>query len=92
MDFIASLLAKIIYAFFKLFKSDLEETSKKSEVVKEEGKRAEEAAEDAVSEVTDQPFEKPKSGELAPIKEGTIVRTIKKGSEYLKHRRSRKRL
>lgn len=91
MDFIANLFAKIIYALLKFFKKDLEETSRKNEVIKEEGERAEEAAEQAVSDVTDQPFEKQKPGEVAPIKESPLVRTVKKSQDWFARRRNRKR-
>lgn len=91
MKFLADLLVMVFWGLLERLGFQLQQKQKDQETIAEEGRRAEEAAEDAVSEVTDQPFEKPNSGELAPIKEGKIVRTIKKASDYFKHRRNRKR-
>ena len=88
---IASLLALIIENLIVRFLRKKEEVDRKNEIVKEVGERAEEAAEKAVSDSTGEPFEKPKPGELAPIKGGKIVPTIKQAQDWFTHRRKRKR-
>lgn len=89
--FLSDLFVRVILSLWDRVVSYFKKQEQDKRVVKEEGDRAEEAAEQAVSDVTDQPFEKQKPGEVAPIKESPLVRTVKKSQDWFARRRNRKR-
>ena len=89
--FLSDLLIRVFWGLLERLGFYFKKQEQDKRVVKEEGDRAEEAAEQAVSDVTNQPFEKQKPGEVAPIKESPLVRTVKKSQDWFARRRNRKR-
>lgn len=83
MEFLGQLLAKIIYYLLKLFGNDIAKSKEADKVVREEGQRAETAANDAVSEL--------QTPEGSKVPNPEEVPSVQKWADYFKHRRNRKR-
>jgi len=84
MDFLGQLIAKILYYLLKLIGKDVAEAKKNAEEIQKEGARAEQGAADAVSDL------QTPEGQSTPNPDE--VPSVKKWTDYFKHRRNRKRL
>lgn len=92
MKFLGEILAIIFWSLWGKWQKQKAAEAKDQETIKQEGARAEETAEKAVSEVTGQDdidFGTP--DKPAPIKEGKNVRTKKKADDFFDSRNDRKR-
>jgi hypothetical protein len=85
MNFLANLIALIIEKLLSRLGLKLKKSVKDAGEIKEEGARAEEAAEEAVSEL-----QKPEPV-VDQTKPAPEVPSVQKWSTFFKHRRNRKR-
>lgn len=84
MKLLAEFFALVVFKILERLGLKAKEVARDNQEVAEEGARAEEAAENAVSEL-----QKPEP--KTPINENQEAPSVKKWADFFKHRRNRKR-